>query len=338
MISCPSKRRTLAALPWLAAGALPAWAGAAASPQTAIQTGAYPRRPIHWVVPYATGGTTDQIARRMAARMARNLGQEVVVDNRPGAASILGATFIARSAGDGYTVGTVDSGTLAFNPALYSTLSYDAQKDFSLIGGLGRMPLVLVVNPALPARDLQQFVALARRSPEGVVSASSGPGSPLHVTLELFGARTRGRLRHVAYKGSAPALRDVVAGEADAMFIDLPPSLAAIRSGQVRVLAVATARRLPILPEVPTMTEAGLPGFEAYAWQGLAGPSTLSEALVRRLSRDLSAALRTADNRSELEALGIQPMPMEAAEFTDFVRREQKLWAGVIRDAHIRLD
>lgn len=302
------------------------------------QGSAYPRKPIRWVVPYATGGTTDLIARRISTQMGRSLGQEMVVDNKPGAASILGATFIARSAADGYTVGTVDSGTLAFNPALYSTLSYDAQKDFSLIGGLGRMPLVLVVNPRFPARNVQEYLALARRTPDSVSSASSGPGSPLHVALELFEQRTRSRIRHVAYKGSAPALQDVIGGDANSMFIDLPPSLAAIRSGKVRVLAVATAQRLAILPDVPTMAEAGVPGFEAYAWQGLVGPANLPESVVRRLSRDLVSALRTDENQAELEALGIQPMPMGTTEFTDFVRREQLFWAGVIKDAHISLE
>lgn len=270
--------------------------------------------------------------------MGRNLGQEMVVDNRPGAASILGATFIARSSADGYTIGTVDLGTLAFSPALYSSLSYDPHKDFSLIGGLGRVPLMLVVNARFPARNLQEYLALVRRKPDGVTSASSGPGSPLHVALELFEQRTRSRIQHVAYKGSVPALQDVIAGDTDSMFVDLPPSLEAIRAGKVRVLAVATARRLAILPDVPTMAESGVAGFEAYSWQGLVGPANLPEGVVRRLSRDLVAALRTDENQTALQALGIQPMPMGTAEFTDFVRREQKLWAGVIKGANISLE
>lgn len=330
MIACSSKRRTLRIL---AAGSLPTL-GLSARAQGAN----YPRKPIRWVVPYATGGTTDQLARRISAHMGRNLGQEMVVDNKPGAASILGATFIARSSADGYTIGSADSGTLAFNPALYTSLSYDAQKDFSLIGGLGRMPLVLVVNPKFPARNLQEYLAAVRRTPDGVTGASSGPGSPLHVALELFELRTRSRIQHVAYKGSLPALQDVIGGDASSMFIDLPPSLAAIRAGKVRVLAVATPQRLAILPDVPTFAEAGVPGFEAYAWQGLVGPAHLPEAVVRRLSRDLVAALRSDENQVELAALGIQPMPMNTAEFTDFVRREQKLWAGVIKDANISLE
>ena len=324
------KRQTLKLLAAasLAAAVLPARA----------QADTFPRRPIRWVVPYAPGGTTDLMARRLGPVLGRNLGQEVLVENRPGAASILGATFIARAAPDGYTLGTLDLGTLAFNPVMYSSLSYDAVNGFSLIGAIGRMPLVLVVNPAFPAASLDEFLAVVRKAPDGVSSASAGPGSPLHVAMELLELRTRTRIRHVAYKGSAPALQDVIDGQAQSMFIDLPPSLAAIRAGKVRVLAVATRQRLAILPGVPTLWESGVNGFEAYAWQGLAGPAGLPDAVVRKLNRELVAALRSPSNRGELEALGIEPMPMSAGEFTAFVRREQKFWADTIRKARISLD
>jgi tripartite-type tricarboxylate transporter receptor subunit TctC len=324
------KRQTLK---MLAALSLAAVGGA-----TRAQTETFPRRPILWVVPYAPGGTTDLMARRLGPSLGRNLGQEVVVENRPGAASIVGASFVSRATPDGYTVGTVDSGTLAFNPAMYSSLSYDAVNGFSLIGALGRMPLVLVVNPAFPAANLDAFLAEVRKAPDGVSGASSGPGSPLHVALEMLKMRTRTRIRHVAYKGSAPALQDVIDGQAQSMFIDLPPSLAAIRTGKVRVLAVATRQRLPILPGVPTLWESGVSGFEAYAWQGLAGPAGLPDAVVRKLNRELVAAIRLPENRAELEARGIEPMPMSPAEFTAFVRGEQKFWADIIKKARISLD
>ncbi len=217
------------------------------------QGGAYPSQPVKWVVPYAPGGTTDVIARNLATRMGQDLGQPVIVDNKPGAASIIGATFIARSQPDGYTVGTADSGTLAFNPAMYASLSYDAGKDFTFIGGLGKMPLVLAVAPNFPAKNMQELLALVKRSPGSVSSASSGPGSPLHVALELFKQRTGTDLMHVPYKGSAPALQDLMAGQVQTMFVDLPPSLSMIKGGKIRVLAVATPQRLAILPDVPTM-------------------------------------------------------------------------------------
>lgn len=297
----------------------------------------FPAQPVKWVVPYAPGGTTDVIARHLAVRMGQDLGQAVIIDNKPGAASIIGATFIARSAPDGYTVGTADSGTLAFNPAMYSTLSYNAEKDFTLIGGLGRMPLVLAVHPNFPARTLQEFLAQVRKSPGNVSSASSGPGSPLHVALELFKQRTQTDILHVAYRGSAPALQDLMAGQVQSMFVDLPPSLSLITSGKIRVLAVATPQRLTILPDVPTMAEAGFP-FEAYAWQGLVGPAKMPAAVVERLNKDLVIALKDPAVRTKLEDLGIQPMAMTPQQFSDFTRSEQKLWAGVIKAANIRLD
>ncbi|WP_198971827.1 Bug family tripartite tricarboxylate transporter substrate binding protein [Xylophilus sp. ASV27] len=302
------------------------------------QPPAYPQQPVRWIVPYAPGGTTDVIARGLAVKMGQDLGQPVIIDNKPGAASIIGATFIARSAPDGYTVGTADSGTLAFNPAMYSSLTYNAEKDFTPIGGLGRMPLVLAVHPSFPARNVQEFLAQARKTPGQVSSASSGPGSPLHVALELFKQRTQTDILHVAYKGSAPALQDLMAGQVNAMFVDLPPSLSAIKAGKIRVLAVATPQRLALLPDVPTMAEAGVPGFEAYAWQGFVGPAKLPAPVVARLNKDLVAALRHPETRAKLEELGIEPMPMSPQEFADFTRSEQKLWSGVIRAANIRLD
>ncbi|MGJ7545811.1 Bug family tripartite tricarboxylate transporter substrate binding protein [Variovorax sp. LT1R16] len=303
------KRNTLRIL---AAALLATTFGAQAQP-------GFPTQPVKWVVPYAPGGTTDVIARQLAIRMGQDLGQPVIVDNKPGAASIIGATFIARSAPDGYTVGTADSGTLAFNPAMYSSLSYNADKDFSFIGGLGRMPLVLAVHPAFPAKNVQEFLALARKTPGAISSGSSGPGSPLHVALELFKQRTQTDILHVAYKGSAPAIQDLMAGK-------------------VRVLAVATPQRLAILPDVPTMAEAGVPGFEAYAWQGFVGPAKLSPAVVERLNKDLVAALKNPETRAKLEEIGIQPMPMSPQQFADFTRSEQKLWSGVIKAANIKLD
>ncbi|CAN7337337.1 tripartite tricarboxylate transporter substrate binding protein [Pseudorhodoferax sp. LjRoot39] len=316
---------------------LAATALVAGLPTAQAQT-AFPHQPVKWIVPYAPGGTTDVIARQLAVRMGQTLGQPVIADNKPGAASIIGATFIARSVPDGYTVGTVDSGTLAFNPAMYASLSYDAQKDFSWIGGLGKMPLVLAVHPSFPAKNVQEFLALAKKTPGAVSSASSGPGSPLHVALELFKQKTQADILHVAYKGSAPALQDLMAGQVNSMFVDLPPSLSMIKAGKVRVLAIATPERLAILPDVPTMAEAGVPGFEAYAWQVLVGPAKLPAPVVERMNKDLGAALANPETRAKLEEIGIQPMPMTPAQLGSFVASEQKLWSGVIKAANIRLD
>lgn len=327
---------------WLSCALLTLGMGTAqaqSTPASSSQSApAWPTQPVKWVVPYAPGGTTDVIARQLAVQMGKDLGQPVVVDNRPGAASIIGATLIARAPADGYTLGTADSGTLAFNPAMYARLSYDAGKDFSYIGGLGRMPLVLAVHPSFPAKNVQEFLAMARKEPGGISSASSGPGSPLHVALELFKQRTGTQILHVAYKGSAPALQDLMAGQIQSMFVDLPPSISAIRAGKLRVLAVATPQRLPILPDVPTMAEAGVPGFEAYAWQGFVGPAHLSPALTERLNKSLATALRHPETRAKLEEIGIQPMEMTPQQFAGFVRSEQALWSGVIKAANIKMD
>ena len=299
---------------------------------------AYPTQPVKWVVPYAPGGTTDVIARSLAVRMGQDLGQPVVVDNKPGAASIIGATFIARSAADGYTVGTADSGTLAFNPAMYSALSYNAEKDFSFIGGLGRMPLVLAVHPDFPARNMQEFLAQVRKSPGSVSSASSGPGSPLHVALELFKQRTGTNILHVPYKGSAPALQDLMAGQVQSMFVDLPPSLSMIKAGKVRVLAVATPQRLSILPDVPTAEEAGVPGFISETWYGILGPAGLPADRVAILHAAAKAALEDAETRRVLLDQGGRIVASNPDEFGAFIRSAYTSWGEVVRATGMRLE
>lgn len=300
--------------------------------------GDFPDRTMRWVVPYAAGGTTDVMARHLAAEMSTSLGQTVVIDNKPGAASIIGATQIARSTPDGYTFGTADSGTLAFNPALYSELTYDVKKDFTFIGGLGRMPLVLAVNPKFPAKNLQEFMDIVRKQPGKITSASSGHGSPLHVALELFNQREKVDLLHVPYKGSAPALQDLMSGQVDSMFVDLPPSIQMIKAGKLRVLAVATPKRLGVLPDVPTFDELGIKGFEAYAWQGFVSPKNTPDDIVNKLSGALNTALKSDVIAEKFDALGIQPMPMTPDEFAAFAKSEGQLWGDVIRKAGIKLD
>lgn len=296
----------------------------------------FPSQPMRWIVPYAPGGTTDIMARTLAAKMSKDMGQTIVAENRPGAASAIGATVIARAVPDGYTFGTVDSGTLAFNPWLYKNLTYNAEKDFTMIGGLGKMPLVLAVSPNFPAKNLKEFLELVRKEPGKISAASSGLGSPLHVALELFKQRTGTNILHVPYKGSAPALQDLMSGQVNSIFVDLPPSLALIRAGNVRVLAVAAPERLAALPDVPTMSEAGLAGFEANAWQVLVGPAKMPANIVSILSKQLLAAQNDPDTRKRLEELGIIPLTMTPEVLTKFVLSEQKLWADVIKAAGIQ--
>lgn len=303
---------------------------------TSVLAQTFPSQPMRWIVPYAPGGTTDIMARTLAAKMSKDMGQTIVAENRPGAASAIGATVIARATPDGYTFGTVDSGTLAFNPWLYKNLTYNAEKDFTMIGGLGKMPLVLAVSPNFPAKNLKEFLELARKEPGKISSASSGLGSPLHVALELFKQRTGTNLLHVPYKGSAPALQDLMSGQVNSIFVDLPPSLALIRAGNVRVLAVAAPERLAALPDVPTMAEAGLAGFEANAWQVLVGPDKMPANIVSIISKQLLAAQNDPETRKRLEELGIIPLTMTPEVLTKFVLSEQKLWADVIKAAGIQ--
>lgn len=302
------------------------------------QAADFPDRTMRWIVPYSAGGTTDVMARHLASAMGSQLGQTVVVDNKPGAASIIGATIIARATPDGYTYGTVDSGTLAFNPALYATLTYDADKDFSYIGGLGKMPLVLAVTPSFPAKDFKEFLAAVKASPGKITSASSGHGSPLHVALELFNQKEKVDLLHVPYKGSAPALQDLMSGQVNSMFVDLPPSIQLIHAGKLRVLAVATPERLSVLPDVPTFDELGVKGFEAYAWQGLVAPKGTPDNELKKLNATLNQALNSDEIGKKFAEIGIQPMPMSPTDFEAFAKSEGKFWGDVIKKANIKLE
>lgn len=299
----------------------------------------FPSRPMRWIVPYAPGGTTDMIARTFVEKMSKGLGQVVVVENRAGAATAIGAAAIARAEPDGYTLGSVDSGTLAVNPLVYQKLNYNAEKDFTLIGGLAKMPMMLVVGAHFPAKNLKEFIDIVRQSPDKMTSASAsaGVGSPLHAALELFKQRTETRIVHVPYKGAAPALQDLISGQVDSMFVDLAPSLALIRSGHVRVLAVAASARLAALPDVPTMAEAGLVGFEAYAWQVLVAPANVSSEKVMLLNHQLQAAQNDPDIRKKFEDLGMVPLVMTPQATAAFVRAEQQRWADVIRVAGVQL-
>lgn len=298
----------------------------------------FPDYPMTWVVPYSAGGTTDLMARHLASEMGKVLKQTIVVTNQPGSASITGATTVARSAPDGYVFGTVDSGTLAFNPALYSSLPYDAKKDFSFIGGLGKMPLLLVVSPSFPARNFNELMSLVRKKPGTITFASSGNGSPLHVALELFKQKEGVSLGHMPYKGSAPALQGLMSGQVDSMFVDLPPSLQLIQEGKLRVLAVATLKRLTVLPSAPTLDELGVKGFEAYAWQGLVAPKGAPVAVLEKLNQALNASLTNEFTAQKFAALGIQPMPMSSQQFEAFAASEARLWGDVIRKANIKVD
>jgi tripartite-type tricarboxylate transporter receptor subunit TctC len=297
----------------------------------------WPERPVQWVVPYAAGGGSDVIARLVAAELQKKLGQNLIVENKPGAGTIIGATFIQQSKPDGYVVGTADSGTLAYNPSLYSKLQYDPAK-FTYIGGLARFPLMLAVNEKSPFKTVDEVLAAARKEPGKLTSASAGNGSPHHLALEMFNQLAGVKIVNVPYKGAAPAMQDLLGGQVDMAFVDSASAYANIKAGKIRVLAAATPERVAIFPNVPTMAEAGVKNFTAYAWQGLVGPANLPADVVSKLSADLEATLKTKVVDDKIRAMGVEPMPMSPAEFKGYASKEQAVWAKVIKTAGIKLD
>jgi tripartite-type tricarboxylate transporter receptor subunit TctC len=295
----------------------------------------WPDQPIRWVVPYPPGGGTDIVARSVASTMEKSLNQPIVIENRPGAGTSIGATAVAQAKPNGYMVGTADSGTLAFNPALYSTLTYDPAV-FTYIGGLARFPLMLAVRHDSPLKSVEDVLAAAKKKSLSVSSA--GAGSPHHLAMELFKQRTGADLLHVPYQGAAPAIQDLIGGQVDMMFIDGAAGLPNVRAGKLRVLATATPERLAAVPDAPTMVEKGYPGFTAYAWQGLVGPAGLPANVVDRLSKELVAALQTPALVEKITNMGVEPMPMSSDEFKAHAEKERALWADVINKAGIKLD
>jgi len=297
----------------------------------------WPSAPVHWVIPYAAGGGSDVIGRMVAAELQKKLGVSIIVENKPGASTIIGATYVEKSKPDGYTVGTADSGTLAYNPSLYSHLQYDPAK-FTYIGGLARFPLMLAVNDKSPFKTLADVLAAARKSPGKLTSASAGNGSPHHLALEMFNQRAGVKIVNVPYKGAAPAMTDLLGGQVDMAFVDSASAYANIKAGKIRVLATATPQRIALLPDVPTMAEAGVKNFNAYAWQGLVGPANMPADVVNKLSADLEAVLKSSLIDGKIRAIGVEPMPMTQAEFKKYSDEQEAEWAKVIKTAGIKLD
>ncbi|CUR78630.1 Argininosuccinate lyase [Achromobacter xylosoxidans] len=299
------------------------------------QAQSWPTQPIRWIVPYPAGGGTDVLARTVVSGLEKPLGQTVVVENRPGAATIVGATAIAESAPSGYVLGSADIATLAFNPALYNSLTYAPSK-FTYIGGLARFPMMLAVNAGSAYKSLDDVLQAARKHPGKLTASSAGTGSPHHLALELFKQRTGADILHVPYKGAAPAIQDLLGNQVDLMFVDLTSALPNIKAGKLRILATATPQRLRDLPDVPTMAEQGVKDYTVYSWQGVVGPQGLPEAVTKKLSAELQAAIRTPAMTQKMADIGVQPMPMSAEEFRAYAEQERQNWAEVIRKAGIK--
>ena len=302
------------------------------------QAQAYPSAAPRWIVPYPAGGGTDVVARMLAEPMGRALGQTVVIENKPGAGTMIAGDLLARAKPDGLTFGTVDTSTVALAPHLYAKVPYQAEKDFAYIGGTTRFPFVLVVHPSVPAKNLQELLALARAKPGELKYATPGAGGPNHLGMELFQRKAGIKLLHVPYKGDAPALQDLLGGQIDMYLVNTAASLQHIKSGKLRPIALSMAKRSAVLPEVPTFAEAGVPDFESYSWQGLVAPAGTPPAIISRLNSELNKALASEEVKKKLAELGIEPSPSTPEEFTAFVKAQSTLWGGVIRAANIKLE
>jgi tripartite-type tricarboxylate transporter receptor subunit TctC len=321
------------ALPLLGPAGARAQTGAEATPLPG-----YPARPIRLVVPMPAGGGTDVWARLIAERMGQLLGQRVLVDNRPGAGTMIGAELVARAPADGYTLLVGDIGTYALNPHLYRKITYDPVRDFTPITLTSRHLLVLAVPRRSDLASVQALVERAREQPGALAYGSASVGSPHHLAMELLQQRSGIRLRHVPYKGGAPLTADMLAGQLDAAFMDLPSALPHLRSGWLRGLAVAAPQRLPYLPELPTMEEAGHPGFEAQAWQGLVAPAGTPAAVVARLNAVYAQVCSEPEVQRRLAMIGIELTPGSAQEFSELQHSESARWGRLIREQGLLLD
>ncbi|KAA2211620.1 Bug family tripartite tricarboxylate transporter substrate binding protein [Teichococcus oryzae] len=301
------------------------------------QAPAFPNKPVRIVVPLAPGGAADVLARLVADGLGTLWRQPVVVENRPGAGGNIGAEAVARSAGDGYTLLL---GTLGIHgaSAIYPRLTYDPAKELAPVTVLGDLPNVIVVRPGLEARNLQDLVALARQRPGQLTFGSAGAGSSTHLAGELFMLTAGIQMSHVPYRGSAPALNDLVAGNIDAMFENLPTIPPLVAAGSLRPLAVTSATRSPALPDVPTVEEAGVPGYVATAWLALSAPATVPEPLLEQLNADTRTVLASPVTRARLDKLGITAVGGSVAASRSFFASETEKWNRVIQAAKIRLD
>lgn len=312
-------------------------AATATVPLAQAQT--FPTKPIRLIVPYPAGGATDFFARTVFTRMSDSLGQQVVVENRPGAGTAIGASEVARSAPDGYTLLLGDAGTYAFNPTLYKKLAYDPVKDFAPVSLTGRFALILAVNPSsMQAKTVKEFVDGAKRQPGKVDYGAPGPGSPIHLAMEFFKQRAGLVMTPIPYKGGADAMNDLIGGRIAAMFPDIASALPQIRGGKLRAIAVASEKRVAALPDLPTIAESGYPDFEAWAWQGFVAPAGTPRDVVMKLNSEFAKVMADPSIKQRLSESGFEPQTSTTEEFAAYMKSEIAKWAKVIRESNISLE
>ena len=308
---------------------------AAAAQHAAAQ--AWPTKPIRLVVPYPPGGATDIISRGLADKMTTDLKQAIYIDNRGGGGQVIGSEIVAHSAPDGYTI-LLNSVTHSINPALLPKLPYDTVRDFTPVSFVGSSPLVLVVNPTVPAANMKEFIALARSQPGKLDYASSGTGSGGHLTVELLKSMANIDLVHVPYSGAAPATTDLVGGRVHALFTSPLAVLPQVKAGKLRLLAISSKTRSKDLPDTPTVAESGVPGFESSLWYGILGPRALPRDIVGRMNASIRQGLAAADLKSRFEASGVEAQSSTPEEFAAYIASEMAKWKAVIEKANIKPD
>ena len=324
-----SIRRTLLTAGLLAAALSPAWVHA--------QAHGYPNKPVKLIVPFAPGGFTDVVARILAQKLSLAMGQQFIVENKAGAGSTIGTDFVAKAPPDGYTLVMIST-THVISPWIYKSLPYDPIRNFTVVSKLVDSPYVLLVNPKVPASNVKEFIALAKAAPDTIHYASSGNGSSQHLMGGLFVALTGAPLKHVPYKGSAGAAQGLVAGVVESSFAGVPNALAQVPSGRLKALAVTTAKRIPQLPDVPTLQEAGVPGYEASVWLALLAPAGTPKDIVTKLNVEIGKLLITPDTRRALADAGVESTPSTPEAMSAYMAEEMARWGKVVKDAGIKLE
>jgi tripartite-type tricarboxylate transporter receptor subunit TctC len=311
---------------------------AVASSLAYAQSAVYPNKPVRWVVPFPPGGSADIMGRMIGQDLAKALGQQVVIENRAGASAIVGSEYVAKSPADGYTLLQANVSQMTIHPSLYPRLPYDPLKDFAPVTVLGIVTSVMVTTPSLPVASVRDLVALAKKRPGQLNFTSSGAGSSTHLTGELLKQRAGIAMTHINYKGSGPALTDVMAGFVEIMFENLPSALPFINANKLKVLAVTGKDRSPVLKSVPTLAESGFPGFDMVSWQALVAPAGTPRAIVDRLNAEVAKVLKTPEMKEKMTGLGTDIVANSPEQFAQYLREETAKWSKIVRDAGIKLE
>ena len=311
---------------------------ALAAPAFGAQAQSYPNKPIRLVCPFPPGGAVDIASRATAHTLSQLLGQPVTVDNRPGAGGNIGAEITAKSAPDGYTLLMTTSGIMGINPALYSKIPFDSIKDFAPVSMLVSLNNVLVLNPSVPAKSVQEVIALAKAQPGKLTYASSGNGTSIHLSGELFKSMTGADMLHIPYKGSSPAVTDLLAGQVNMMFDNIPSSLPHIKAGKLRALAVTGSKRSQLLPDLPTIAEAGVAGYDSYVWFGIVAPAGTPQEIIAKLNAALVKTAATPEFRDRLTSQGYEVMSSTPEQMAASIRGEIDKWGKVVKASGAKVD